>query len=82
MKELVRAELAKIGAAEEQSKINEHVKKEMERPPVAMKKVTQFLWAEGPNEGLVLPHPRAVPDRRGPGARRLPEGPGHREREA
>ena len=47
MKELVRAELAKIGAAEEQSKINEHVKKEMERPPVAMKKVTQFLWGGG-----------------------------------
>jgi hypothetical protein len=47
MEELVRSELAKIGAMEEQAKINEHVKAEMERPPVAMKKVTQFLWGGG-----------------------------------
>ena len=47
MEDMVRSELAKIGAAEEQAKINEHVKAEMERPPVAMKKVTQFLWGGG-----------------------------------
>jgi hypothetical protein len=47
MEDLVRGELARIGAMEEQAKINEHVKAEMERPPVAMKKVTQFLWGGG-----------------------------------
>ena len=43
----VRGKLARIGAMEEQAKINEHVEAEMERPPVAMKKVTQFLWGGG-----------------------------------
>lgn len=47
MEDLVRGELARIGAMEEQAKINEHVKAEMERPPVAMKKITQFLWGGG-----------------------------------
>ena len=43
----VRAAMQKIGAEEEHQHEHEKLKKEIERPPVQVGKVTRFLWGGG-----------------------------------
>ncbi len=47
MEAQVRKALEKIGADEEHAKQHETIKKEAERPPVTVGKVTRFLWGGG-----------------------------------
>ena len=47
MEAQVRKQLAKIMADEEHAKDHEKLKKEPERPPVTVGKVTRFLWGGG-----------------------------------
>jgi hypothetical protein len=47
MEAQVRAQLKKIGAEEEHAKEHESLKKEAERPPVQVGRVTRALWGNG-----------------------------------
>lgn len=47
MEAQVRAQLKKIGAEEEHAKQHEALKKEIERPPVQVGRVTRALWGGG-----------------------------------
>ena len=47
MEAQVRAAMGKIGAEEDHAKQHETIKKEAERSPVTVGKVTRFLWGGG-----------------------------------
>lgn len=47
MEAQVRTQLKKIGAEEEHAKEHEALKKEAERPPVTVGRVTRALWGDG-----------------------------------